>query len=300
MFHSAIPGVFAAITATVSWSFVLIVFGVILVVLLYGIGAAGTLRYDYDRRLRWWNYVSFAAGLVGLLIVLSPTLNDLGHQWFWARMIQNESLAVVIAPLLLIGMPLWAVWHVAPQATRGAILRWGLRQAWPRRLWQHIGRWVLGPWVIWALFVASFSLWHITALYTAALQHASLNALELAMFLGTALLLWAQVIPLRPGAPARVTSYQRIIYLCAIGMHSNLLGSLLVFSTGPFYTYYVAQRHGDIAGALVDQHLAGTAMDVPGTILFFFALSVFLWFWLSEDEKVEQPAASAAGQTGKP
>ena len=39
---------------------------------------------------------------------------------------------------------------------------------------------------------------------------------------------------------------------------------------------------------LVDQHLAGAAMDVPGTIVLFVAASLLLWLWLRDDERAGQ------------
>ena len=153
--------------------------------------------------------------------------------------------------------------------------------------------------VVWLIYVASFSVWHIPPLYDAALDHPPLYALELGMFLVTGLLLWAQVVPWRPGARARLSPVLSMIFLVLIGMHSNLLGSLYMFSTGPFYPYYIS-LHSTSAAALVDQHLAGAAMDVPGTLLLWGALSVVLWIWLSEDERAGQVTATPASPATKP
>jgi hypothetical protein len=72
-----------------------------------------------------------------------------------------------------------------------------------------------------------------------------------------------------------------------------------MFATGPYYPYYIAS-HTSANSALVDQHLAGAAMDMPGTILFAVALFVFLWLWLSEDERAGQSAAAPASPAAKP
>jgi cytochrome c oxidase assembly factor CtaG len=162
-----------------------------------------------------------------------------------------------------------------------------------------VSQWLLGPWVILVIYLVSFSIWHVPPIYDAALEHASLYALELAMFLGTGLLLWGQLIALRPGAHARLGTVASMVCLCIVGMHSSLLGSLYMFATGPYYPSYIAAHAGGSL-TLIDQHLAGAAMDVPGTVLFSVALFVFLWLWLSEDERAGQTATGQVGPAAQP
>jgi cytochrome c oxidase assembly factor CtaG len=288
-----------ALTGLASWPYSLVLLGSVLVGLLYGLGAYRLHRSNQPQRLHWWNFGAFAAGLVLLLAALHPATDDLARHWFWIHMLQNEVLAVPVAILLMLGMPVWALWHALPQAARGFTLRWALRRGWPRQLWRAFSQWLFGPWAALAIYLVSFSIWHVPPIYDAALEHAPLYALELAMFLGTGLLLWGQMIPLRPGTPARLGSVASIIYIGIVGMHSSFLGSLYMFATGPYYPYYIAAHSGGNS-TLLDQHLAGAAMDVPGTILFSIALFVFLWLWLSEDERAGQTAASPAGPAAKP
>jgi cytochrome c oxidase assembly factor CtaG len=234
-----------------------------------------------------------------VLSALHPALYGQAHRLFWAHMVENEALAVPAAILLMLGMPFWALWHVLPQQARGATLRWVLRQGWPRRFWQHVSQWLLGPWVILVIYLVSFSVWHVPSLYDAALRSSSLYALEVIMFLGTGLLLWGQMIPLRPGAHARLSSVQSLVCICLVGMYSSFLGSLYMFATAPYYPYYIA-THSSTSSALIDQHVAGAAMDAPGTILFAVALFVFLWLWLSEDEQAGQSAATPVTPAANP
>jgi putative membrane protein len=289
----------AIFAGLVSWPYVLILLGILVVGAAYALGVRRMLRTNLAERLHWWNCSAFAAGLLVLLAALHPQMDRLAHQWFWVHMLQNESLAVVGSLLLMLGMPAWALWYALPQQVRGSLLRWVLQQGWPRVLLHGIGRWMLGPWVVCVIYVASFSVWHVPPLYDTALVHPPLYALELGMFLVTGLLLWAQVIPWRPGARARLNPVPLMIFLVVIGMHSNLLGSLYMFSTAPFYPYYIS-LHSTAGAALVDQHLAGAAMDVPGTLLLWSALSVLLWIWLSEDERAGQTASPPASPATRP
>jgi putative membrane protein len=289
----------AVVWGLISWPYLLCVLGVLTLALLYGLGARRLQGYDGAQRLHPWNYLAFAAGLLVVLAALHPAIYGQAHRSFWAHMIENEALAVPAAILLMLGMPFWALWHVLPQQAHAFILRWVLRQSWPRLLWHQVSRRLLGPWVILAIYLVSFSIWHVPFIYDAALQRSPLYALELIMFLGTGLLLWGQLIPLRPSAHARLSPVQSLVCISLVGMHSSFLGSLYMFATGPYYPYYIAS-HSSANSALVDQHLAGAAMDAPGTILFAVALFVFLWLWLSEDERAGQSAAAPASPAAKP
>jgi putative membrane protein len=287
------------LSGLVSWPYLLCVLGVLTLAVLYGVGVRRLQGYDRVEQLHPWNYVAFGAGLLLVLTVLHPALYAQAHQSFWAHMLVNEALAVPAAILLMLGMPFWALWNVLPQRVRGSTLRWAMQQSWPRRLWHFVSQWLLGPWVILVIYLVSFSVWHVPPLYDAALRSSSLYALEVIMFLGTGLLLWGQMIPLRPGAHARLSSVQSLVCISLVGMHSSFLGSLYMFATTPYYPYYIA-THPSTSSALVDQHLAGAAMDAPGTILFAVALFVFLWLWLSEDERAGQRAATPASPAAKP
>ncbi|MGO8947193.1 MAG: cytochrome c oxidase assembly protein [Ktedonobacterales bacterium] len=263
----------------ISWPYILIVLGVLLVGALYALGVRRMYRYDPAQRIRWWNCSAFAAGLLIVLAALHPEMDHLAHQWFWVHMVQNELLALIASLLLVIGMPAWAL-------------------GWPRSLLRGISHRVLPPWAAAVIFVVSFSVWHVTPVYNAALEHPPLYGLELGTFLVTGILLWAQMVPWRPGTPAALSPVPAMIYLVLVGMYSSLLGSFYMFSSGPFYQYYI--RLHSRAAALVDQHQAGAAMDAPGVLLLWVAVSVFLWMWLSEDEKAGQAETLPANPAAKP
>ena len=287
-------------TLLLEWPFdPTVVVGVALCALLYWLGLRYSIRAGLSRHLHWWQVAAFVAGLLVLLSALDSPLDTLADRWLWAHMLQHDLLTLVVPPLLLLGTPAWPLWRSIPLKARRTSLGWVLRQRWLCRLWDVVKRYALAPWPIWLLYVGAYSIWHIPVLYDAALEYQPIHALEHFTFLGTALLLWAQVIPSRPLQP-RLSYPMRALYLCAVGMHANLIGSLFVFSVAPFYPHYalLARPTGTMT-ALVDQHLAGAAMDVPGTIIFFVAVSVVLWLWLRDDERVAAASTLPAGASAK-
>lgn len=276
-----------------------VVGGVALSALLYWLGLRYSIRAGLNRHIRWWQVAAFVAGLLAVLTALDSPLDTLADTWLWAHMIQHDLLTMVAPPLLLLGAPAWPVWRSIPLKARRATLSWVLRQRWPRRVWHVVEHYALAPWPVWLLYVGMYSIWHIPSLYDAAIAHQPIHVLEHITFLGTALLLWAQIIPSHPLQP-RLSYPMRALYLCAVGMHANLIGSLFVFSVGPFYPHYaLLARPAGAMTALVDQHLAGAAMDVPGTIIFFVAVSVVLWLWLRDDERAPVARTLPAGASAR-
>jgi putative membrane protein len=261
-----------------------IVLGIAVVALLYGWGIRYERRTGFGRPPRWWQISAFYVGLLTIFVALDSPLDELADQWLWAHMIEHELLILLAAPLLLLGEPLWPVWRALPRGVRRTTLRGVLRLGWPRRAWEWIEGWLFAPVTALVLFIVTFSLWHLSQLYDLAEANEGIHALQHWTFLATSLLVWAQVFPSRPLKP-RLSYVGQAIYVVILGMYSNVVGSFFVFSTAPFYPYYAnLPRPSGAVSPLVDQHLAGAAMDVPGTIVLFIAISLLLWLWLREDE----------------
>jgi cytochrome c oxidase assembly factor CtaG len=92
------------------------------------------------------------------------------------------------------------------------------------------------------------------------------------------------VIPWRPQRP-RLGYALRAIYVGVAGAWASMIGALFMFTVAPFYPQYGAPASPSVAAALVDQHLAGAVLDIPGVTVFFVAMSTLLYLWLREDER---------------
>lgn len=268
-----------------------IVVGLVLAGVLYWRGVGYSRRVGLARHLAWWRELAFAVGLLVVFVALDGPMDNAADRSLSVHMVQHELLVMVAAPLLLMGAPLWPVWRAVPLAARRGVLGWVIKNRWPRQLGHLLETALFGPVQGIALFVAVFSLWHIPALYDAALAGGTVHAAEHLSFLAAALLFWVQILPSRPLRP-QLSYVMRLVYLGVAGIYSSAMGSFFMFSTAPFYPYYLARHGGGSAGAaaaLVDQHLAGSAMDIPGVLIFFVAMSTLLWLWLRDDE---HPSAS--------
>ncbi|HEV7130039.1 MAG TPA: cytochrome c oxidase assembly protein [Ktedonobacterales bacterium] len=275
----------------------IVVLGIVLAALLYGVGLGYAVRHGLAPHHASWQTVAFYAGLLTMLLALNGPLDQLAHQLFWAHMLQHELLTLLVAPLLLLGAPLMPFWRVVPLGARREMLRWAMARVWPRRVGERVAHWLGQPRVSWVLFIAVFTVWHIPALYDLALTNSSVHGAEHLSFLGAALLFWAQIVPSRP-LRRRMRYLPQLVYVAASAMAMNGLAALYMYSTAPLYPYYATLvRPAGTVSALVDQHIAGAVMDVPGTVLFFVAVCALMALWLRDDEHAtDDPARPSSGR----
>lgn len=259
-----------------------ILIGIAATGLLYWWGLRYARAHGMARSHRPYHALAFAGGLFTILLALESPLDTWADQNFWAHMVQHELLILAAAPLLLLGAPSMLFWRAVPLGARRATLRWGFQRGWPLRAVEWLMRVLTAPRVALSLFLVVFLGWHVPALYDLALRVPNIHIVEHICFLVAALLFWAPVIP-SPPLRRRMGYIAQAVYLCLGTVVMNGLAAVYMYSTQPFYPFYVAAEGS--SQALVDQHLAGGVMDVPGTILFFVAICVLLALWLREDER---------------
>lgn len=273
-----------------------VILGIGLAYLLYWRGARYSRRRGIGRHDRAWCGVAFAAGLIAVFVALDSPVDYWADHDLWVHMAQHEILTLVAAPLLLLGAPMWRMWRGVPLAWRRISLRWLIKQRGLRRAWQRLSHVFTRPVTAWALFAGTFTIWHLPTLYDFALTHQLAHVSEHVMFLATALLFWAQVIPAHP-LRLSLSYPKQMVYLGLAAIQSNVLGSVFMFSTGALYPYYAAlPRSSSDLTVLQDQHFAAAAMDLPGTIIFFLGIIAILGLWLQEEENAPEPAARPAAR----
>jgi cytochrome c oxidase assembly factor CtaG len=211
---------------------------------------------------------SLAGWLILAIALLSP-MATMAEWLFSVHMTQHELLMLVAAPLLAIGRPVVPMMFALPP-------RWriGTRAAPALRM-------ASSPLVATAIHFIALWIWHLPALYDAAVVDDRIHLVQHVCFTGTAALFWWGLIRGRYG---RLGYGAALIYVFATALHSGGLGALLAFSNAPWYSIYVA-RSTSLGDALTDQQLGGIIMWVPsGIVMMLFGLALFA-AWLGEAER---------------
>ncbi|HWE60085.1 MAG TPA: cytochrome c oxidase assembly protein, partial [Chloroflexota bacterium] len=203
---------------------------------------------------------------------------------------QHLLLIFAAAPLLLFGAPLMPIWRALPLGARRASLRWLLRHRSPRRAALGAARLLSAPRVVWLLFVGDFLAWHLPALYDLTLRDQLVHDVEHLLFLGTAVLFWAQVIPSLPCRP-RLGYGAQAVFMVTAGMGMQVVELPLTYSGAPLYPYYAAvQRPVGGVSPLVDQSTSGALMNLVGAIVFGSVFMLLLWRWIDAGTRPEAGA----------
>jgi cytochrome c oxidase assembly factor CtaG len=252
-------------------------------VALYLIGV-GPLR----RRFAWGpavpssQMITFFGGVGAMAVaLLGPIAEWAEHVALSAHMVQHLLLTLVVPPLWLAGTPGWLLRPLlrVPAAAR---VGWALTR----------------PAV--ALPIASITLivWHMPALFGAALEREDLHILEHLTLLGTALLAWWPIAgPLpdwpRPAPPAQLL----YLFLCVVPM--TAAAAPITLADRVLYPFYEAGRVPWPLAPAADQELAGTLMWMGGMLAYLIAGTIVFFRWAVREGR-EEPEPSPTALPGNP
>jgi cytochrome c oxidase assembly factor CtaG len=137
-------------------------------------------------------------------------------------------------------------------------------------------------------YIAGMWLWHIPAMYDAALRNSAIHTLEHLTFAAVGLLYWWHLLsPIR--SRMRMAGLGPVMYMASTKIVVGFLGVLLAFSPELLYSYdWSGTRWG--LTPLDDQHVAGLVMALEQSIVMGIALAYLFVRMLSESEAEEQRA----------
>jgi putative membrane protein len=126
---------------------------------------------------------------------------------------------------------------------------------------------------VWAL---NLYVWHLPALYEAALRSDGVHALQHMLFFGCGVLMWAPVIETLP-APVWFGTGWKLGYIVVVRLLETVLGNVFFWAGEPLYeTYERAERLWGVS-PLADQGIAGGIMMIEGSLVTIGALA---WLFL--------------------
>jgi len=139
------------------------------------------------------------------------------------------------------------------------------------------------PLIALPLWVIVISVWHLPALYEAALDNDAVHALEHFSFFVAGLAMWAAVVEPLPG-PAWFGTGAKAVYVLLVRTVGAVLGNIFIWAGQPVYPDYGPKE--SLAGVtpITDQTIAGAIMFTEGAIV---TLVVFVWLFLRWTREAE-------------
>jgi putative membrane protein len=219
---------------------------------------ARTLAREHRSPVPGWRKACYASGLIVLAAALSPPVDKLADQLLVAHMAEHLLIGDIAALLIVLGFT-------------GPLLAPLLRNRVLGRL-----RVLTHPVVAILVWGVNFYVWHLPALYQAALRHDLIHAVQHATFLAFGIAMWMALLGPLP-KPAWFTNAWRLVYIIAVRLIGTILANAMIFAGSAFYPYYRAgDAHWHIS-LLADQTAAAGVMMVEESLL---TIGLFCWLFL--------------------
>jgi cytochrome c oxidase assembly factor CtaG len=213
--------------------------------------------------------IVFLSGCALLVAAFVTPLDTLAREYLvWAHLLQNVVLAEWAPLLLVLGIPPALAVRLSRPRVVAALTR---------------------PVLALPVWIGTYVVWHIPALYDAALRHPhTVLPLEHATYVASGVLLWWCVWQ---DAPHRLSSPARAGYVFAAFVLSAPLGLVLALVPEPLYDFYATspERVWGLT-RLEDQQLGGMTMAGEQSIVFFAVFAYWFLRFLAEEERIEEVA----------
>ena len=214
--------------------------------------------------------VAFVAALVALLVASNGPIHDLGERaLFSVHMIQHLLLTLVVAPLLLAGLPAFMVDALLAVPLARPVPRWILSTA-------------TRPVPALALYAVALFVWHLPPVYEAALRSHALHLLAHATLLASAVLAWWPIAsPSRRLPPLPYAA--RILYLFVFGMPMTVVAAMITGAEQALYPFPGGTPGVTGMTPLEDQRLGGILMWVPAGLIPLLAFTAVYFRWAAAE-----------------
>ena len=192
----------------------------------------------------------FAAGLLALFLALESPIDVGGDRYLFSfHMLQHLLLAMVVPPLLLLGLP---------------------------EEWRAFDRIRVSPLAASVVFNLVLATWHLPFLYEATLRNEPIHVLEHLTFLAAGVLFWWPLL-VPDGRAGGMSAMGKIAYLGFAGVPPTILGLAFILSPVVIYPFYAAAPRVMPLSPLEDQLVAGLVMFGLGNSIYFAAIWVIFF-----------------------
>ncbi|HEY0303324.1 MAG TPA: cytochrome c oxidase assembly protein [Longimicrobiales bacterium] len=230
-------------------------------------------KYQWADRVETWQPICFTTAILILFGALNGPLHELSDLFlFSAHMVQHLIMTLIMAPLMLVGVPDW-LWRALIRNTVGF----------------GAARVLTSPLVAFAIYNIVFAGWHFPMFYNWALEDHNVHIVQHIMFIIAAMFMWWPVVEPLPEL-SRLITPMRMVYLFAISIPMSLISALITLSEEILYTWYGDAERIFNLSVLEDQQLGGLIMWVPGALIFWVAISILFYRWAKAANREEEVA----------
>jgi putative membrane protein len=219
--------------------------------------------------------LSFFTGLAIAFLALNGPIHDLSDYYLFSiHMVQHMMLTQLMPPLLLLGVPAFA-------------LRPLLRPRWVAATAGVLGR----PVVAFALFTLSFAAWHLQPAYDLMMRNHNVHIFTHLQFMVTAVIMWWPI--LSPLPEFRLRHGPQMLYLFLIGIPMMFVAALITLAEVVLYPWYSGAPRVWGLSPLDDQRLGGLIMWVPGGLFYWLAMTFVFFDWVRRERAADEIEAAA-------
>ena len=227
--------------------------------------------------------IAFYVGVAVMLLSLNGWLHDLSDYYlFSAHMVQHLLLALVVAPLFIMGTPGW-------------MLRPALRLDAIRRAAQTITK----PIICFAIFNVTLAAWHLPVFYNAAMALHPLHIVQHLMLLVASVLFWWPILSPLPELP-RLSYPGQMLYLFVTTIPMSIVAVYIALADTLLYPAYGSAPRIDGISPMSDQLIGALIMWIPGGLYFMAVISVVFFRWQQRQAPDGQEASQADWRPASP
>ena len=214
----------------------------------------------------------WSIGVFAMWVASDYPIHDIGERYnFSVHMVQHLIFSMVVAPLLLLGMPAW-------------LMRRLLAPRWLFDTVRTLSRFI--PALIVFNVVLVFTHWPL--IVNQALESGLVHFLIHALLLVSSLIVWMPIVSPLPEIP-RLAPVMQMLYLFAWSVVPTVPASFLTFGSSPLYKFYEHVPHLFGFSTLEDQQAAGLIMKIGAGLLLWMIIAVVFFRWASEEERANNP-----------
>lgn len=218
-------------------------------------------------RVKRSQVVAFTLGVLVFYLASGTPLTELSEEYLAsAHMLQHLLYTLVMAPLLLAGVPSW-LWQ--------ALLY--------RRRLLPTARLLARPLVAFALFNAVLVLTHLPSVVDLALRVHGFHFFVHLLLVGSALVMWWPILSPLSALP-RLSYPLQMAYLFMQSLLPSIIASFVTFSDRVVYQFYAEAPRLWNLSPIQDQQIAGVIMKVLGSIILWCFIGVAFFKWYEREE----------------